>query len=692
MKTNILFCILFCNLLLSGCIDESVCKVSDRKPLKEYHIALVLPLDAKGQSRWTSVINWALNSINQALVDQEQIIIKPEWYNENDSNIEQLFKNLANRDDVYAIIGPLYSRNAIIAAHQCAVTRKSLLPVLASSELMMREFSRQGFLWCLTENDISQCEILLTRASQKGAKSVSLFACNDNYGDTFMDWFAFQATELGLDIDNLVRYDKASLSEQMESLLRTQTDCIICIPSDTLDTRQMINCRNRVSNANPFLLFSDVAFLTEPDETLEGMEGIAQTHDPESGFNTAYKVHYGKELEFGCAHFYDAVLLTGLAVLDAHLTETTDINASLRRIVDGNGEDMNGCSEEAIYQIVKQMKRGVYPRLSGASGQLRFDRTVYTNVIHSVYCHWIIYNGKYLILEYNTSDGSRRTNAFAANWNWKATRMQNFSQESELKYPEQKGLYALIVASSSGWENYRHQADAYAFYQLLQENGLDDDHILLIAEDDIAFNSRNPQQGVVMVTQQGENVYDNICIDYNPSKLTIEGLKALLYGEGVGAFCSGNTDNLIVYWVGHGEPQGLKWLEKLVPVNVVAEMFSEMAKENRFRKLLFILETCYAGRVGECCKEIPGLLCLTAANGDETSKVSNHSEYLHTWLSNSFTDALFEQLLQNDSQSLYKLYNKVYNRTIGSHVSVYNAEYFDNLYNSSINEFIYTPH
>lgn len=41
--------------------------------------------------------------------------------------------------------------------------------------------------------------------------------------------------------------------------------------------------------------------------------------------------------------------------------------------------------------------------------------------------------------------------------------------------------------------------------------------------------------------------------------------------------------------------------------------------------------------------QYPGLLCLTAANADETSKVNGYSYALHTWLSNSFTDALLDE-------------------------------------------------
>ena len=52
----------------------------------------------------------------------------------------------------------------------------------------------------MTETDITQCEVLLSKVINYEGKSVALLVKeNDNYGQTFIDWFAFQARELGLE-------------------------------------------------------------------------------------------------------------------------------------------------------------------------------------------------------------------------------------------------------------------------------------------------------------------------------------------------------------------------------------------------------------------------------------------------------------------------------------------------------------
>lgn len=154
------------------------------------------------------------------------------------------------------------------------------------------------------------------------------------------------------------------------------------------------------------------------------MEGIAQTYDPQSGFAEAYRTRFDEEPGYGSAHYYDAVTLAGMAILLADLTNESDFNTCLEQIVDGNSSEINTCSAAGISQAIGDLIAGKRPHCTGASGKLRFDKSEYTNVLHSVYCHWQVYEGKHQILEYNTSDDSRRTDASMANWNWKATEQQ----------------------------------------------------------------------------------------------------------------------------------------------------------------------------------------------------------------------------------------------------------------------------
>ena len=52
--------------------------------------------------------------------------------------------------------------------------------------------------------------------------------------------------------------------------------------------------------------------------------------------------------------------------------------------------------------------------------------------------------------------------------------------------------WAVIMAGSNTYGNYRHQADACHAYQIAKKNGVLESNIILLAYDDIAHNSDNP--------------------------------------------------------------------------------------------------------------------------------------------------------------------------------------------------------
>lgn len=687
-RTVLLGLFLLC--VLEACTSSEPIPV-EKEEYREYKIAVVLPFGSGMEKQWHNVIDWASDNLNSSL-KLYNIGITAEWYNEDTADIKELFGELAARNEINVIIGPVYSANVEVAASFCAVGGKTLIPASATSEQLMRAFSDYGFLWCLTENDVSQCELLLATAVRKGAKSVSLLTDTGPYGQTFFDWFAFLAKEMGLEVHNVLQYDRNTLDVQMKILLEEDTDCLICIPTDEASTRCMNELRCKHTCNNPFLLFSDVAFLSAPDETFEGMEGIAQIYSPYSAFHTAYEEKYGTQPGYAAAHFYDAVVLAGLALADCHLKGETDLNASLRRIVCGKGS-MTDWTQNGICKAVNALAKGEYSHLTGASGELRFAGGIFTNVLHSYYCHWHISDGRRIILEYTTSDPGQRTDSSVANWNWDISDSEQSFSTMHFSYPVLRNLHVLIVAASSGWSNYRHQADAYAMYRLVRDNHVPDEHIVLIAEDDLAYNVQNAEPGCIRTSPDGNNVYEGLHVDYRLSGLKPSDLYYILSGEKrpylPHVIVSDSTDNLLVYWVGHGSGDGrFGWEDQTFPMDTLASYFRKVAQRKLYRKVFVAMETCYSGIFGGQCRGIKGLMCMAAAAEKETSKACNFNALLRIWMSNSFSENLFSGIVANREQKIYELYHTVYRNTIGSHVSVYNSDCFDNLYYTGIGEFV----
>lgn len=66
---------------------------------------------------------------------------------------------------------------------------------------------------------------------------------------------------------------------------------------------------------------------------------------------------------------------------------------------------MGSWTGEDMGLVVDALAAGKSPYVRGASGHLRFDAKVFTNVLATTYYNFKVYNGQYIILDYNTSDG-----------------------------------------------------------------------------------------------------------------------------------------------------------------------------------------------------------------------------------------------------------------------------------------------
>lgn len=79
----------------------------------------------------------------------------------------------------------------------------------------------------------------------------------------------------------------------------------------------------------------------------------------------------------------------------------------------------------------------------------------------------------------------------------KKKKKNSTSTDFEDQDPDVRSHWALLAAGSSGWFNYRHQADVFHAYQVLLAGGYHRDHIIVMAADDIAQDPENPMPGKV---------------------------------------------------------------------------------------------------------------------------------------------------------------------------------------------------
>lgn len=675
---------------------------------EEYTVAVLMPLDGGADLRWSRISDWFQENLEAAQDGlQNRIKINIEWIEENSNNekyISSTAEKLAKRDDVVAVIGPYSTDYVRIVAQQLIGTGKLMIVPSASSAEVLREYSGQNFFWALCEPDITECEVLLTKAQSYGAGKVALIADDTTYGRTFIDWFAFQASEMGMEVSGIFSLD--DLSEAME----VQADYYICVPEKTKDIISIIQARSESTNDKCGLLFSGYSLdpsLLNYGETVEMIEGTAPYADPESGFAIAYNVRFDDYASMGEAQFYDALLLSALAIQehDTRLREgraledvNADMNDSLKSLMSvseqsgGQPASVTSWSSDGLYRV---MHNPMCYNISGASGSLDFDITLQSSVISSVYCHWMIYKNRMVPLDYLSSDGSNRTTSTTAAWEWRAKVTQIFDDIGPgLEYADMESQWAVLICGSRGWFNYRHESDVLNMYNLLRSNGFDDDHIILIADpEEIATDSRNLYYGEIRGYPGGPNLYINPKIDYDPDDLYAKDICRILRGDEdlPVALKTDEHSNILLYWSGHGEFGRFRWdsAHGDFSAEMLHNTIEEMSEMKRFRKMLICAEPCFSGSVVKQVEGVPGVLGIASANSHESSFADVFDTSLSVWLSDRFSNQLIESIKKNPRQTFRSLYLTMVHNTYGSHVTIVNYSLFDNLYKATPYEFFY---
>ncbi len=74
--------------------------------------------------------------------------------------------------------------------------------------------------------------------------------------------------------------------------------------------------------------------------------------------------------------------------------------------------------------------------------------------------------------------------------------------------------WAVLVAGSKGYFNYRHQADVCHAYHLLISQGFLESQIIVMAYNDVAWDDENPFPGTLFNGNNGINYYEGCVIDY----------------------------------------------------------------------------------------------------------------------------------------------------------------------------------
>ncbi|XP_066991766.2 legumain [Anabrus simplex] len=243
-------------------------------------------------------------------------------------------------------------------------------------------------------------------------------------------------------------------------------------------------------------------------------------------------------------------------------------------------------------------------------------------------------------------------------------------------------IWALLVAGSSGYDNYRHQADVCHAYQILHENDIPDENIIVMMYDDIAYNEENPRQGVIINRPHGHDVYRGVPKDYTGDDVNSTNFLKILTGDedgmsGIGSgrvLKSGPNDHVFVNFVDHGAPGLVAFPNDELYANDLEAALQKMVNNSQFAKLVLFVEACESGSMFEnILPDYENIFVMTAADPHESSYACYYDETLSTYLGDVFSVKWMEDVEEQDisNESLHHLFEEVRYETNTSHVEEY---------------------
>jgi ABC-type branched-subunit amino acid transport system substrate-binding protein/glycosylphosphatidylinositol transamidase (GPIT) subunit GPI8 len=652
-------------------------------------IGVLLPMT--GDVELKEPLEWAQENINrQGGIGGRQVELV--YRDTSAGNTTQLARELLDDNSILVVIGPPTSDDVYTLAPEFISRQKLLVSPLATSGDIIRAFGKKGYFWRTTQGDVAQVRTIVSLLQKKGVKRVALLAENTTYGDTFYYWTGFFATESGLNLTFIRQFGPgdSTLGSRVTDALATDPDYLIaaCGPADAATIKLAID-----RSGKPVRLFlTDAAATPVLVSTLgpaaEGLEGTNPTADPSSGFAAAYQQKFGHAPADYAAPVYDALLLAmyTTARQDPALFESPA--DSIRHVVYGNGTP-RGWDAQGSYAVVRELRGGGSPAVSGASGPLDYDMEYGVDPLVTYYSHWTVENGSIKTNEIlgSAKAGTSATKAGPVALSRASEQLMTVPAAGSGKYvpvTNRTGFWAVIVGPSKGWLNYRHQSDALAVYTLLRGNGVPDDHIILMLYDDVPFALENPIRGDIHNTPKGINLRSGAGVDYSGSQVSPATLRQVLLGNRTETtrevLESDNGTDVFVYIASHGSPGSIDFSPRggAFSSDDFTAVTDTMAREGKYRQIVFIVDSCFGESVAMNATA-RGLLYFTGAAAGEPSLGAVYDMNIKQWLSDEFTASLLSSIRADPDITFRELYTATYEKVIGSHVRMLNAENFSSI-------------
>jgi len=216
--------------------------------------------------------------------------------------------------------------------------------------------------------------------------------------------------------------------------------------------------------------------------------------------------------------------------------------------------------------------------------------------------------------------------------------------------------WAVLVAGSNGYYNYRHQADIAHAYQILTKmGGFPADKVIVMMYNDVVNSSQNPLPGQLFNEPGGKDVYGDIVVDYSAENVTAETFLNVIQGIKNGSTLngpvlqSGKDDNVFIYYSDHGAT-GLVAMPSGAPLYAtdLNAALEAMHNKGMFSQLVFYLEACESGSMFDGLLSKNGdVFATTASTPDQSSYAFYYNDTLSTYMADEYSIRWMQDSTEN---------------------------------------------
>jgi legumain len=187
--------------------------------------------------------------------------------------------------------------------------------------------------------------------------------------------------------------------------------------------------------------------------------------------------------------------------------------------------------------------------------------------------------------------------------------------------------WAVLVAGSDGFWNYRHQTDICHAYQILIKNGLKKEHIIVFSKNDVQTSSQNPFKGKLFnkpdPSGSGWDVNAGCNIDYQGGDVTPKNFLNVLKGNKTGVVQkvleTGKDDRVFIFYSDHGATGLIAFPSEYLYEKDLTPALKYMHDNNRYKELVFYLEACESGSMFQKLPENTKIYATSASSPYESS-------------------------------------------------------------------------